>query len=88
MHCTSDQTTRQIRARPLSVLILATIMLLAACGGQDDHYSPPTTRGDRAAVRVGERGPDFTLPDAAGQSVALHDFRGKPTIVVFFRTFG
>jgi len=61
---------------------------LAACAGQDDHYSPPTTRGDRAAVRVGERGPDFTLPDAAGQPVALHDFRGKPTIVVFFRTFG
>ncbi len=76
------------RTAILSALGTLATAALAACGGQDDHYGPPTTRGDRAAVRVGERGPDFTLPDAAGKPVTLHDFRGKPTIVIFFRTFG
>lgn len=62
--------------------------LLVACGGDEDHYSPPTTPGDRAAVRVSEHGPEFALLNAARMPVSLNSFRGKPTILVFFRTFG
>ena len=37
-------------------------------------------------LRVGERPPDFTLPDAAGRRVSLADFRGKkPVVMVFYR---
>lgn len=57
-------------------------------GGTDDHYTPPTTPGDRAPLKVGETAPDFTLPNADGGPVSLREFRGKPTIVLFFRTFG
>jgi cytochrome oxidase Cu insertion factor (SCO1/SenC/PrrC family) len=53
-----------------------------------DHYTPPTTPGDRAPLKVGETAPDFTLPNAKGELVSLKEFRGKPTIVLFFRTFG
>lgn len=43
---------------------------------------PPT------ALRVGERPPDFTLPDAAGRPVALADYRGKkPVALVFYRGY-
>ncbi|HZU34498.1 MAG TPA: peroxiredoxin family protein, partial [Gemmataceae bacterium] len=28
--------------------------------------------------------PDWTLPDANGRSVSLHDYRGKPVVVIFF----
>jgi len=38
------------------------------------------------ALRVGERAPDFTLPDAAGRPVSLAEFRGnKPVVLVFYR---
>jgi len=40
------------------------------------------------ALRVGERPPDFTLPDAAGRPVSLGDFRGKkPVVLVFYRGY-
>jgi cytochrome oxidase Cu insertion factor (SCO1/SenC/PrrC family) len=43
----------------------------------------PTTP---SVLRVGERAPDFTLPDAAGRPVTLADFRGKkPVVLVFYR---
>lgn len=40
------------------------------------------------ALRVGERPPDFTLPDAAGRPVSLADYRGeKAVILVFYRGY-
>jgi hypothetical protein len=40
------------------------------------------------AFRVGERPPDFTLPDAAGRPVTLRDYRGrKPVVLVFYRGY-
>jgi energy-coupling factor transporter transmembrane protein EcfT len=40
------------------------------------------------ALRVGERPPEFTLPDAAGRPVTLGDFRGKkPVVLVFYRGY-
>jgi cytochrome oxidase Cu insertion factor (SCO1/SenC/PrrC family) len=39
-------------------------------------------------LRVGERAPDFTLPDAGGRPVTLADFRGKkPVVLVFYRGY-
>jgi AhpC/TSA family len=38
--------------------------------------------------RVGERPPDFTLPDAAGRPVSPADYRGrKPVVLVFYRGY-
>lgn len=40
------------------------------------------------ALRVGERAPDFTLPDAAGAAVSLASFRGRtPVVLVFYRGY-
>jgi AhpC/TSA family len=37
-------------------------------------------------LRVGERPPDFTLPDATGRPVTLAAYRGKkPVVLVFYR---
>jgi hypothetical protein len=39
-------------------------------------------------LRVGERPPDFTLPDATGRQVSLADYRGKkPVVLVFYRGY-
>jgi hypothetical protein len=39
-------------------------------------------------LHIGERPPDFTLPDADGRPVSLADFRGKkPVVLVFYRGY-
>ena len=40
--------------------------------------------GGEAGVKVGERAPDFTLPDAEGKSVRLADFAGRPVVLYFY----
>ncbi len=35
-------------------------------------------------IEEGKPAPDFTLPDAEGNEVSLHDFRGKNVIVYFY----
>jgi len=37
-----------------------------------------------AALKVGDRAPDFTLPDQDGRPVKLSDFRGKKNVVLAF----
>ena len=37
-----------------------------------------------ATVKVGDRAPDFALPDQNGQTVRLSDFRGKKSVVLAF----
>jgi peroxiredoxin/uncharacterized membrane protein YphA (DoxX/SURF4 family) len=38
-----------------------------------------------AGPKIGEPAPDFSLPDLGGKTVRLSDFRGKPTVVLFWR---
>ena len=36
-------------------------------------------------LKIGESAPEFSLPDLAGQTLRLSDFRGSPTLVLFWR---
>jgi len=38
-----------------------------------------------ASLKIGEPAPDFSLPDLAGKTVKLSNFRGTPTLVLFWR---
>jgi len=38
----------------------------------------------KGKVKVGDRAPDFVLPDVKGQQVRLSDFAGKKNVVVYF----
>jgi len=38
----------------------------------------------KAELRVGDRAPDFALPDQKGDTVRLSDFKGKKTVVLAF----
>jgi peroxiredoxin Q/BCP len=40
--------------------------------------------GGEPGVKVGDRAPDFSLPDASGRAVSLGDFRGKRPVVLYF----
>ena len=38
----------------------------------------------KADLKVGDRAPDFALPDQNGKTVRLSDFRGKKAVVLAF----
>ena len=40
--------------------------------------------GGEAGVKVGDRAPEFALPDAEGKETRLADFRGKPVVLYFY----
>lgn len=50
------------------------------------HKSAPAMDGpaENEGLPVGEKAPDFTLPDADGLPVRLSDFRGQPVVLVFY----
>ena len=37
-----------------------------------------------SGIAVGDRAPDFALPDRTGKTVHLSDFRGKPIVLYFY----
>ena len=37
-----------------------------------------------SGIAVGDRAPDFALPDRNGKTVHLSDFRGKPVVLYFY----
>ena len=37
-----------------------------------------------SGIGVGDRAPDFSLPDRTGKTVHLSDFRGKPVVLYFY----
>jgi peroxiredoxin Q/BCP len=37
-----------------------------------------------ADVKVGDRAPEFTLPDRSGRAVSLRDFRGSTVVLYFY----
>jgi hypothetical protein len=40
--------------------------------------------GTAATIKVGDRAPDFALPDQNGKVAKLGDFRGKKSVVLAF----
>jgi hypothetical protein len=79
-----------VRARrrrwPAWLALGLTSVMLA--GGAWFNFVAARVPDTPTSLRVGERPPDFTLPDASGRSVSLADYRGKkPVVLVFYRGY-
>jgi peroxiredoxin len=69
-------------ADAIRVLIASTLdgrLPVTAAQGAAVAPRPP------AGPKIGEPAPDFSLPDLAGKTVKLSDFRRSPTLVLFWR---
>lgn len=53
---------------------------------QELHLSAPPMEGPACmqGLPVGDRAPDFALPNSANETVRLSDFRGQPVVLVFY----
>jgi peroxiredoxin/uncharacterized membrane protein YphA (DoxX/SURF4 family) len=71
-------------ADAIRALVSATLngtLPMTAPNGQEAAVAPRPPAG----LKIGEPAPDFSLPDLAGKTVKLSDFRGSPTLVLFWR---
>jgi len=59
----------------LALAIGAAVLVVLALRGGKREEGPP---------KVGDKAPDFTLPDQNGRIIRLSDFRGKKTVVLAF----
>ena len=52
----------------------------------DLHQHAPAMEADAVStpLPLGERAPEFALPDANGRVVSLADFRGRPVVLAFY----
>ena len=49
-----------------------------------DTQDTQDARADGKRIGVGDRAPDFALPNGSGETVRLSDFAGKRSVVLFF----
>jgi cytochrome oxidase Cu insertion factor (SCO1/SenC/PrrC family) len=76
----------QARRRPAWLVLGFSSLLLVA--GAWFNFVVAQVPVSPTALRVGERPPDFTLPDANGRPVSLAEYRGKkPVVLVFYRGY-
>src|SRR5215813_2494607 len=76
------------RARRWPAWLALGLTSLLLVGGAWFNFVAARVPDTPTVLRVGERPPDFTLPDAAGRQVSLADYRGKkPVVLVFYRGY-
>ena len=61
--------------RSVRVLVLSLLILGASNGARPDLA---------AALEVGKKAPDFTLPSTTGEKVSLSQFLGKKAVLIEF----
>jgi peroxiredoxin len=76
------EAIRGLVASAVGLPVLRTVPLAAAQGRGNVAAAAPRPP---AGPQMGEPAPDFSLPDLSGQTIHLSDFRGRQTLVLFWR---
>ena len=72
---------RSLMGESIGLPALRTLPMVAAPQQPNGHGARPRP----PAPAVGQSAPDFSLPDLSGKPVKLSDFRGRLTLVLFWR---
>src|SRR6266478_2320101 len=73
---------RGLVAGAIGLLVLRSLPISAALQGNGNGGAALSAQP--IGPKVGERAPEFTLPDLSGKQVSLADFRGDPTLALFW----
>jgi cytochrome oxidase Cu insertion factor (SCO1/SenC/PrrC family) len=65
----------------LIISVFGCVSATALAQGAADTKSPSST------LKVGDKAPDFELPDQNGKAVKLSEFQGKKNVVLAFYVF-
>lgn len=77
-----------MRRRASLLVLLALATFAATAAGQQQRYAPqrsPETPDFPTGPAIGERLPDFTLPNQRGEAIDFHADRGRHKAAVVFQ---
>jgi cytochrome oxidase Cu insertion factor (SCO1/SenC/PrrC family) len=75
---------RRWRLLPLTAVLLLTACQAASTTSAPSATAPAPPAAPVRELRVGDRAPDFALPDQNRQEVRLSQFHGRPVQVAFY----
>ena len=87
-------TSGSCRFVNLSILLAAVIFLFSACE-RSEQASQTIVQPKEDTIQklpegeglaIGALAPEFSLPDAEGNTLSLSDYSGRKVIIVFYRT--
>lgn len=70
--------------RVKKMLLIAGIVLVLLIAVPAVLFQWSQGKSDASRLKIGDRAPDFSLPDQNGNTVHLADYRGKKTLVLAF----
>jgi AhpC/TSA family len=70
----SHERRENMLANRIKGLFLSSVLLAGVLG----------TAGVAAALEIGEKAPDFTLPSTMGENISLSQFQGKKSVLIEF----
>ncbi|TAM79500.1 MAG: redoxin domain-containing protein [Acidobacteria bacterium] len=81
---------RNFKAALAFVVLALVVPILSQCSSADSHAAATpeanatASAPEPATLKVGDKAPDFTLPDQNGKPYSLGQFRGKENVVLAF----
>ena len=81
---------RNFKAAAALLVLAMVVPILSQCSSADTsakatpEVKATASAPEPAALKVGDKAPDFTLPDQNGQKISLSQFRGKENVVLAF----
>jgi type IV pilus biogenesis protein CpaD/CtpE len=77
----------------LALAVVALALLSGAAQAQSSPLAPPALSSppktnNAVTLKVGDKAPDFALPNGDGKLVSLSDYTSvRPVVIVFYRGF-
>jgi cytochrome oxidase Cu insertion factor (SCO1/SenC/PrrC family) len=81
---------RNFKAAAALLVLALVVPILTQCSTADTPVAAtPEAKAtasapEPATLKVGDKAPDFTLPDQNGKQISLSQFRGKENVVLAF----
>jgi cytochrome oxidase Cu insertion factor (SCO1/SenC/PrrC family) len=79
---------RNFKAAAVLLVLALVVPILSQCSSADTPAAPEggamASAAEATTLKVGDKAPDFTLPDQNGKKISLSQFQGKENVVLAF----